>query len=58
MTEFAVMPLADYAAACDAVRALDGGTDAIVSGALATRIAALSAAESGSAVAGKIYGVR
>ncbi len=58
MTEFAVMPLADYAAACDAVRALDGGTDAIVSGALATRIAALSAAESGSAAAGKIYGVR
>lgn len=42
MAEYAVMPLADYEDACDAVREKTGGTDTIKSGELGAQIRGIS----------------
>ena len=47
MAEYAVMPLADYEDACDAVREKTGGTDVIKSGELGTQIRGISGGGSG-----------
>ena len=47
MADYAVMPFADYKAACDAVRAKTGGTDAITSGELASQISSNTTSSGG-----------
>lgn len=53
-TVYAIMPYADYQAACDAVRAADGSTEKILSGSLAAKITAAAAGSGSGSTAGDI----